>query len=170
MALNDTTMFAGSDAAAVEAAMKKIAQPAGELEKSAVFREAASKIPAGNSAFSYVDARLLFERADAAWRPLLLMGATFYPALSKSVDVAKLPPPDVIAKHLSPIVMSQRYENGGYITESVGPVTFREATVGLAFTIGGLFLSLKEGGGLLQSLSPSASPPPASPTPTASPF
>ena len=84
--------------------------------------------------------------------------------------MAKLPPPEAIAKHLSPIVMSQRYEDGGYLTESVGPVTYRQATVGLVGAIGGLFLSFKDGAALLESLSSSPTPTTPSPTPTASSF
>ena len=41
--------------------------------------------------------------------------------------------------------MSQRYEDDGYVTESVGPVTFREATIGLAVAVGGLFIYLQDG-------------------------
>src|SRR5204862_8924 len=77
-------------------------------------------------------------------RPLLLMGTALSPALGKNVDPAKLPPPEAIAKHLSPIVMSQRYDKEGYVTESLGPVTFREATIGLVGTLAGLFVSLPE--------------------------
>jgi hypothetical protein len=54
---------------------------------------------------------------------MLLMSAAFMPAISDYVDVGKLPPPEIVTKHLSPIVSSQRYEGGGYVTESTGPVT-----------------------------------------------
>lgn len=174
IAVSNKFIFAGSDLAAVEGARGRIAQPASELEKSATFRDAAAQVPAAESAFNYVDTRLLYERVDAAARPLLLMGATFYPALGKTSDLSKLPPPEAIAKHLSPIVMSQRYETDGYVTESVGPVTFREATIGVAAAIGALFIYLREGltpGGLLQSdpafqTSPAPVLPSASPTPS----
>jgi len=71
-------------------------------------------------------------------------------------------------------VMSQRYEGNGYVTESIGPVTFREATLGLAGAIGGLFIYLQEairpGRGTLGP-SPLFQPTPQpSPTPTASPI
>jgi len=62
---------------------------------------------------------------------MLLMSAAFMPAISDYVDVGKLPPAEVVAKHLSLIVSSQRYERDGYITESVGPVTLSEAAIGL---------------------------------------
>jgi len=163
IAVSDKFMFAGSEVAAVEGALGRVTQPASELEKSATFHDAAAQVPAADSAFNYVDTRLLYERADAAARPLFLMGATFYPALGKTVDLSKLPRPEAIAKHLSPIVMSQRYETDGYVTESVGPVTFREATIGVAGAVAGLFIYLRDGlktGGLLQS-------DPADPTPSA---
>ena len=145
IAISDKFMCAGSDIEQVEKALARLAQPARELEKSAPFHDAAIRVPAGDSAFNYVDTRLLYERLDAAVRPLLLMGATLYPALGKTVDLSKLPPPEAIGKHLSPIVMSQRYEEDGYVTESVGPVTFREATIGVAGAVGGLFIYFRDG-------------------------
>ena len=145
IAVSERTMIIGSDADSVEAALSRVAQPAGELEKSAIFRDAAAQVPPADSAFNYVDTRLFYERADAAARPLLLMGAAFYPALAQTVDFSKWPAPEAIAKHLTPIVMSQRYDHDGYVTESVGPITFREVTIGVAGAVGGLFLYLQDG-------------------------
>jgi hypothetical protein len=51
--------------------------------------------------------------------------------------------------------MSQRYEGDGYVTESLGPLTFREATIGVAAVIGSSLLYLREGmktGGLLPGI------------------
>jgi hypothetical protein len=174
LAVSDKFMFAASDALALQDALRRVRQPAGQLEKSAAFHEAAVQVAAAESAFNYVATRLLFTRIDAAVRPLLSMGATFYPALAKTVDLSKLPPPDAIAKHLSPIVMSQRFEKDGYVTESVGPVTFRQATIGVAGVVGGLIIYLREGlkgGALLQKdpADPTGSPfvlPTVSPTPS----
>ena len=104
------------------------------------------------------------------------MSATLSPTLGRNIEAARLPPPEAIAKHLSPIVMSQRYEDDGYVTRSVGPVTFREATIGLVGGVAGLLIYLQEGlkgGGHLraQPANPSAPPPSApSPTPSASPI
>ena len=83
-AVSDKMMFVGSDAAVVEAEIGRVVQP-GEMEKSAIFREATTWVPAADSAFNYVDTRRPFERADAAVRPLLLMGAAFSPALGKNI-------------------------------------------------------------------------------------
>ena len=110
IAVSEKMMIAGSDTGAVETALSRVAQPAGELEKSAIFRDAVGQVPPAESAFNYVDTRLFYERADAAARPLLLMGAALYPALAQTIDFSNWPAPEAIAKHLSPIVMSQRYD------------------------------------------------------------
>ncbi|MEO5754290.1 MAG: hypothetical protein ABIR38_06250 [Chthoniobacterales bacterium] len=175
IAVSDHVFLAGSDEKAIQEALGQLAKAPRELEKSATFHEASVRVPAAGSAFNYVDTRLLYERADAATRPLLLMGATFYPALAKTVDLSKLPPAEVITKHLSPIVMSQRYEENGYITESVGPVTFREATLGVAGAIGGMLIYLRDGfrAGVLMPPSPVGNMPATalpSVSPTPSPF
>jgi hypothetical protein len=54
---------------------------------------------------------------------MLLMSAAFMPSISDYVDVGKLPAPEIVTKHLSPIVSSQWYDGDGYVTESTGPVT-----------------------------------------------
>jgi hypothetical protein len=172
LAVSDKMMLAGSDASAIETTLTRISSPAGELEKSTIFRVASKQVPDGESAFNYVDTRLLFERADATLRPLLSIGAAFSPAFGKNLDPSKLPPTDAIAKHLSPIVMSQRYEKEGYVTESLGPVTFRAATIGFVGIIAAAFVDLqdrfKSSGVVPNPLSPPSAP--ASPSPAASPF
>ncbi len=176
IAVSDKFMCAGSDVAQVEKALAQVEQPARELEKSATFHEAALLVRTADSAFNYVDTRLLYERVDAVARPLLLMGATFYPALGKTVDLSKIPPSEVIGKHLSPIIMSQRYEEDGYVTESVGPVTFRQATIGVAGAVGALFIYFSErlkAGGPWQRSAADPTPSPADSatvSPTPSPF
>ncbi|MEO5718520.1 MAG: hypothetical protein ABIR29_08115, partial [Chthoniobacterales bacterium] len=76
IAVSDKFLCAGSDLAVVEQALARVASPARELEKSAPFHDASIQVPAADSAFNYVDTRLLYERIDAALRPLLLMGST----------------------------------------------------------------------------------------------
>ena len=67
--------------------------------------------------------------------------------------------------------MSQRYEKEGYVTESLGPVTFRAATIGLAGVIAAAFVDLQDrfkGGGVVPNpLTPATAT--ASPTPTRKP-
>jgi hypothetical protein len=87
-------------------------------------------VPAPTKFFAYVDTALLYSRLDATLRPMLLTGAAFMPTMNNYIDVSKLPSPEVITKHLSPIVSSQRYERDGYRAESVGPVTSNQAAIG----------------------------------------
>ncbi len=136
--VSDKQLIAATDIAAIESALTQKSSGAGELQKSAAFHQAEARIPAGDVGFNYIDPGLLFTRADAALRPLLLMSATIYPALGKKIDASKLPPAEAIIKHLSPIVMSQRYTGGGYVSESIGPITFNEAALGFSgMAVGG---------------------------------
>jgi hypothetical protein len=132
LALSDKILVAGTDAGAVEAAMKRSANGNSELEASQNFQIAEDAVPTAKQAFFYIDTALLYTRLDTALRPMLLMSAALMPSLNEKVDLNKLPAPEIITKHLSPIVMSQNYETDGYMTESVGPVTMYHAVAGLA--------------------------------------
>src|SRR5438309_1859051 len=123
MALSNQVLVVGLDSVSVESAIKRSSKSSSALENSSGYKVAARAVPAPTDAFVYIDTALLYTRLDAALRPMLLMSAAFMPAISDYVDVGKLPPPETVAKHLSPIVSSQRYEGDGYMTESVGPVT-----------------------------------------------
>jgi hypothetical protein len=131
IALSNQAMTVGLDSASVESAIKRSGKPSSGLATSPNYKTAVRAVPAPTGAFVYVDTALLYTRLDAALRPMLLMSAAFMPGMSDYVDVGKLPRPEIVAKHLSPIVSSQRYEADGYVTESVGPVTLSEAAVGL---------------------------------------
>lgn len=129
IALSDRLLIAGLDAASVEAAIKRSQSPTSTLAKSSTYQAAVRALPPPTESFAYIDMALLYGRLDATLRPLLFMGAAFVPAISERVDLGKLPPADVVAKHLGPIVFSQRYDGGGYVAESIGPVTVNEAAV-----------------------------------------
>ena len=129
--LSNQRLVVGLDSASVESAITRTGKSS-RLTDSPTFKSAVRTVPAPTGAFVYVDTALLYSRLDAALRPMLLMSAAFMPAISDYVDVGKLPPPEVVAKHLSPIVSSQRYDGDGYVTESVGPVTLSEAALAVA--------------------------------------
>ena len=131
LALSNRILAVGLDSASVESAVNRSNQSGSGLASSATYSTASRSLPAPTGAFFYVDTALLYSRLDASLRPMLLMSAAFMPAISDYVDVGKLPPPEIVAKHLSPIVSSQRYDGDGYVTESIGPVTLSEAAVGV---------------------------------------
>ncbi len=130
--LSDRMLVAGADAASVEAAMKRSSTGSSELAASKNFTEAERAVPTAQQAFVYIDPALIYARVDATLRPMLFMSAAFLPGIADTVDLNKLPAPETIMKHLSPIVMSQRYDGDGYISESVGPVTVYQTIVGVA--------------------------------------
>lgn len=131
IALSRERLIFGHDAAAVEAVMKR-GGSASELASVDDFRSAERQVPAATVAFTYLDTAMFYTRLDAAVRPMLVMAAAFLPSIAQTVDLGKLPPPEVITRHLSPIVMSQRYVENGYLSESAGPVSLYQATLGVA--------------------------------------
>jgi hypothetical protein len=165
--LSKQMLVAGADAASVEAALKRIAKGDSDLAGSKNFQNAERAVPAARQAFTYLDPALLYTRIDAALRPMLFMSAVVLPGLADTLDLNKLPPPEVITKHLSPIVMSQNYDKDGYIAESIGPLTFYQAIVGLGGIGGGAaaFYHHQTHPGASPQVAPS-SVPAASPSPS----
>ncbi len=137
IALSNRILIAGFNPVSVEEAVKRSGGTSSELADSQVYKAAERLLPAPTNFFAYVDSALLYSRLDASLRPMLLMAAAFMPALRDSVDLGKLPSPEVITKHLSPIVSSQRYDRDGYVAESVGPITLDQSVIGLAI-LGGI--------------------------------
>src|SRR5207245_10984748 len=71
-------------------------------------------------------------RPTPSARPIFVMAATLVPARVRSADPTNLPPPEIITRHLSPIVSSQRSDRDGYMAESIGPITLDQSAIGLA--------------------------------------
>jgi hypothetical protein len=135
--VSDRFMVAGLDMASVESAFdRSVGNSSDDLAASAAYKRAAHMLPDPTKMFTYVDLGLLYTRLDASLRPMLLMGAAFMPAMSDYLDVGKLPPADIVAKHLTPIVSSQRYRDHGYVAESIGPLTLSQTGVGALLLAG----------------------------------
>jgi hypothetical protein len=130
--LSDRMLVAGANAESVESAMERIAKGNSELAASKNFQNAERAIPTAKQSFTYIDPALIYTRVDATLRPMLFMGAAFLPGIAETVDLNKLPAPEIITRHLSPIVMSQNYDGEGYIAESSGPITLNHTIVGVA--------------------------------------
>jgi hypothetical protein len=131
IALSNKIVIAGIDPISVETAVKRNDAGHSELSNSASYVEAASSIPTPTNMFAYVDVPRLYSRLDTTLRPMLLVSAAFLPWLSDYVDLAKLPTAEIITKHISPIVSSQRYEGDGYVAESMGSITLNQSGAGL---------------------------------------
>lgn len=151
--LSERRLVAGLDAASVERAMQQ-AETASELATKDVFKAATDSVPEATHSFTFLDTPLLYERLDAALRPMLVMAAAFVPNLSEKVDWVKLPPAEVITRHLSPLVVSQAYAGNGYRLEAVGPTSLSQVALGAFLASGQTVLH---------------SPPPGTGSPTPSP-
>src|SRR5947208_6156204 len=132
IALSDRILIAGLNPVSVEEAIKRGGSSSSELADSQTYKSAARLLPTPTNFFAYIDTALLYSRLDASLRPMFLMAAAFVPALAGSIDPAKLPAAEVITKHLSPIICSQKYERDGYLAESIGPITLDQLGIGLA--------------------------------------
>ncbi len=131
IALSERLLVAGLDAASVEAALQRNAAASSELADERTIQDsdrAGSRRRRKVSATSIL--ALFYARLDAAVRPMLVMAAAFMPAISETVDLGKLPSPEIITNHLSPLVVSQRYEGDGFVVESVGTISVFPAALG----------------------------------------
>jgi hypothetical protein len=169
IALSANRLVFGHDLAAVEA---MIGRSGSELQGSDAYKTAERLVHAPSTSFVYFDTALFYTRLDAAVRPMLVMAAAFLPSIAQTVDLGKLPPPEIITKHLSPIVTSQWYETDGYVTESVGPVSLFHAlgAIATASGVGASFYKDQMRDFTQPSPTTSTAPPPpalaVSPTPT----
>jgi hypothetical protein len=162
IALSDRILVAGLNPVSVEGAIKRGGSGSSGLADSEAYKTVASLLPAPTNFFAFIDTPVLYSRLDASLRPMLLMAAAFVPAVAGSIDPGKLPAPEVITKHLGPIICSQRYDGDGYLAESIGPITLDQLGVGLAI-LGSFGASARRIG---SSTSPIVSPPMSNPSPT----
>ena len=134
--LSKRILLAGLNPVSVEEAMKRSATSSAELADSKTYKAAERLVPTPTNLFAYIDTALLYSRLDASLRPMLLMATAFIPSVASSIDPTKLPSPEIITKHLSPIVSSQRYDHDGYVAESIGPITLDQSAIGVAILSG----------------------------------
>jgi hypothetical protein len=98
----------------------------GTLQTAPDFKNAASAFQTANEAFCYIDSPTVFTRVYNSFVPVLQFGAAMMPDLKKRIDVSKLPKAETIAKHLPPIVLSQKRTTEGTLVESSGPVSMTQ--------------------------------------------
>lgn len=136
--LSPERLVAGLDAASVQRAIKRGESPGGaRLAASDTYKKAADSVPTAKQAFTYLDTALLYQRLDAALRPMLIMAGAFMPKVAETVDLGKLPAADIITRHLSPWVASQSYAGDGYLVEAVGPFSIFQVAMGGTLLSGG---------------------------------
>ena len=132
IALSDRILIIAINPVLAEEAVKRSIGHSSELADSQTYKTAARLLPTPTNFFVYLDTAVLYSRLDASLRPILMLAAAFKPSVTANLDLAKVPSPEVITKHLSPIVTSQRYDRDGYVVESLGPITLNDAAIGIA--------------------------------------
>lgn len=131
-ALADKHFVFGLTAGSVQTAAERLKGGGANFTASEPYKTAVSAVHEGNVTFGYLDTRGLFERLYGALKPMALLGTTFmYPQANDYVELGKLPDAETISKHLTPTVLSQSADDQGVLLESVGPVTFIQAGMGL---------------------------------------
>jgi hypothetical protein len=161
VAVSDRLLVLGLDPQSVDRIVTHT--PVGNgLSGSENFRTASKLVPEPQQMFAYIDLAALYSRLDATLRPILQMSAAFIPSLSERLDPNKLPPTEVITKHLSPVAASQSYVDGGYRSESAGTITIGQAAIAAGATYAGVMIFQHQKG-------PSPFAAPASPMPSLSP-
>ena len=134
LTLSDKHLILGLNPPEVKDAAKRENISTPNFTQTGAYKTAVASVEKANVAFAYLDSRAFFERAYGALKPLAMLGTAFmFPQSGQYVDLAKLPPAEVISKHLSPSVFSQSSDGQGVLLESVGSFTFGEA----AFIIAG---------------------------------
>ncbi len=137
LTLTDKHLIVGLSMAGVHEAVAHEKAAGTNFTASEAYKTAAAAVGKPNFATTYVDAKPLFERTYSALKPLALFGAAFAgPQVNDYVDLSKLPDGDAIAKHLTPIILSEKSDDQGLLLESVGPVTFVQATAGIGVVAG----------------------------------
>ena len=137
LTLTDKHLIIGLSAAGVRAVAAHEKAGGTNFTGSEAYKVATATVGKPNVASVYVDTKPLFERTYATLKPLAMFGAAFAgPQVNDYVDLSKLPDGEAISKHLTPIVLSEKSDDQGILLESVGPVTFVEASAGLGVVVG----------------------------------
>ncbi len=115
-------------------AMHAVHQPEGKgetLERSPVFRSSVALLARPETALAYLDAATVFERIYTALRPAAAIWGPGIPWLSAYADFDRLPSPQAVSRHLSPITLSAHQAEEGIVIDTAGPVSFVELAAGL---------------------------------------
>ena len=160
LAVTSKHLLFGLNSPEVQEAAKREKTPAPNFTSSGDYKTASGTVEKPNTVFAYLDTKTFFERLYGTLKPYAMTASFLLPQASDYVDFGKLPEADSIAKHLSPTVVSQTYNPEGCLLESVGSVTFGQATaviVGGAVGAAAPFLP-KQNGDEVQAIPPADAP------------
>jgi hypothetical protein len=170
LALAQNFVIAGFSQPTVAAGIERLKAKKNSLGESQAYQASVALVPPPTEAFGYLDTARLFERSYGLLRPFLGMALALNPDSGKYIDAGKLPPAEVITRHLIPSVYSQAVTEKGTLIESAGTLTFNQAisgavVAGVAAALPTLQATLKGGPSVPGMLSPGGAQPgvPAAP-------
>lgn len=106
------------------------------------YEKSAPLVAEPENSFAYIDAKSIFGRVYGLFRGVASMGLV--PHLSEYVDLGRLPAPETITRHLSPIVASGSTKDGGLLNESAGPISSMQATLVSVAAVGAVAFPMLE--------------------------
>ena len=157
--LTDKHLVLGLSATGVAAAASRDKTGGANFTSTQAYKDSIGNVTKGTDAVGYIDSKALFERTYGALKPMAALSSMMYPQASEYVEVGKLPDAETVSRHLSPIVYSQSSDDQGMLVESVGPVTFIQAEVGLGGVLGAAAVPVMKQFGLLNGLPGMSNPP-----------
>jgi hypothetical protein len=120
-------IIGGLSQPAVKEAEKRWETGGEGLAASDTYKNAAALVQEPTMSFLYFDAKVICDKVYGMIRGVATMG--MIPGLANYADVGKMPAPETITKHLSPIVASTAVKDGGILEESAGPVTYMQGAM-----------------------------------------
>ena len=142
LGLTDRCLIGALSAETVKQAALRRSAAGASREGVAAYKMASGLVTAPTSSFAYVDAKAIFGRVYGLFKGVASMG--FVPHLADYVDLDKLPAPETITRHLSPMVASGSLKDGGLLAESAGPITTSQAVFITAMALGAVAMPMVE--------------------------
>ena len=155
VAVTEKFVLIGLSADSVATGLAQMKSGKGRIDSTPAYGAATGGLAAPTSGFGYIDLKTLFERGYGPMKSLLGVGLAFSSDAGQMLDAGKLPPAEIISRHLGPIVYSQASNEHGTLIESTGPVTFNQMLLGAVAGVIGTTLPSMEAALAEGSLDPS---------------
>ncbi len=173
LAVTGTHFLAGISQVDIRAAIARAKGGGAHLDGTPGYKSAMAEVGKADMSLFFLDTKSVFERLYGLGRSLSPY-AQGNKQIEDTVDLEKLPATDTVARHLTPVVWSQRALEDGILCESTGPLTLNQLVV-TGLGVGGFGAMTYQ-----KAIKPPAEPPassnpatpatpaPATPTPGAS--
>ena len=158
LAVTGTHFLAGISQIDIRAAITRAKSGGAHLDGTPAYKSAMAEVGKADISLFFLDTKSVFERLYGLGRSLSPY-AKGNKQIEDTVDLEKLPATDTVARHLSPVVWSQRALDDGILCESTGPLTLNQLVI-TGLGVGGFGAMTYQ-----KSLKPPAEPP-ASSNPT----